>query len=266
MWSTKRGGALRQARDSRGLTQGEVAGRVGCTSSRVSELERNRESGGRTASPSVALVSKLERLFPELRESRARGIRASETRRRPRGSGSPVPQEPRGSSGVPRSRGMNPHANHKLDPQQVELVGRAGLETALVQRNFEVARPERDKGIDLLVYQAEPGQTFRALPIQVKALTNEGFALNKKYDRIPGLILAYIWGAGTVRQRFFLMTYLEAVELLGNRAKSRSWEKEGKYNVSSPGRELTALMEAYEDRFEWLRTRLAEATTESRAI
>lgn len=33
-----------------------------------------------------------------------------------------------------------------MDTQQIELVGRAALESRLIREGFEVARPTRDKG------------------------------------------------------------------------------------------------------------------------
>ncbi len=249
LWSSAHGVGLRRARNSRGWSQAEVAGRVGCTSSRISELERNRESGGRPASPSSRLYAKLVGLFPELAE------------------GSPVQPDivvaeqraPETQTTGAEPTATKPRAQDRLDNQQVELVGRAALEAALVRHGFEVARPNRDKGIDLIVYEARPGGLFQALPIQMKAKTSEGFDIKTKYDRIPGLVLAYVWGVGDTSQRFFLMTYSEAVALLGHRATTSSWREKGGYNTSTPSRELSAAIRKYEDRWDWLRQQLSLA-------
>ena len=141
----------------------------------------------------------------------------------------------------------------RLDSQQTELVGRALLEAELVRQNFEVARPIRDKHIDLLVYTPVP---FRAIPIQVKVKTSDGFDVNRKYEQYPGLILAYVWNIHDT-PRFFLMTYDEALSVLGERAQNTpSWRK-GSYNTSRPSREMRQRVEGLEDRWEWLRQRLS---------
>jgi hypothetical protein len=43
-----------------------------------------------------------------------------------------------------------------LDKQQVECLARAALTAALTADGLEVARPERDAGIDLLAYTINP--------------------------------------------------------------------------------------------------------------
>lgn len=96
-----------------------------------------------------------------------------------------------------------------FDTQQIELVGRAALETELIKRGFEVARPHRDKGIDLLGFLDVPADPFAALPIQVKAFTGTSFSVMRKYERMTGLVLVYIWNV-LASPRFFLMSYAEA--------------------------------------------------------
>ena len=68
----------------------------------------------------------------------------------------------------------------KLDTQLVELVGRNWLTVQPLQAGLEVARPERDRGIDLIAYRdLDEKQQFLAYPIQMKAFLNEG-GLNSK--------------------------------------------------------------------------------------
>lgn len=112
-----------------------------------------------------------------------------------------------------------------LDTQQIELVGRTALETELIKRGFEVARPHRDKGIDLLVFLDEPTKPFVALPIQMKAYTGTTFGVWRKYERMKGLVLVYIWNV-RIEPRFFMMTYSEAVRLIpAARKRTSSWNK-----------------------------------------
>jgi len=89
-----------------------------------------------------------------------------------------------------------------LDTQQIELLGRAALEIELTKRGFEVARPLRDKGIDLLVFLDAPAKPFGALPIQMKAYSGMSFGVERKYEEMNGLILVYVWNVLT-KPRFF---------------------------------------------------------------
>lgn len=57
-----------------------------------------------------------------------------------------------------------------LDAQQTEIVGRNLLISALVASGVEVARPERDRGVDLIAYlDLESERGFQAMPVQLKA-------------------------------------------------------------------------------------------------
>jgi len=82
-----------------------------------------------------------------------------------------------------------------LDAQTVEIVGRNLLVSLLARDGLEVARPERDRGVDLIAYldlDEESGR-FAACPIQMKAATSRSFSLMRKYEKFPQLLLAYIW-------------------------------------------------------------------------
>lgn len=85
-----------------------------------------------------------------------------------------------------------------LDPQRIELIGRNLLVNALLRDGLEVARPERDRGIDLIAYVdrgpvGPSGRQFVARPIQMKAFTGRRFSIDRKYLVVPGLHLAYLW-------------------------------------------------------------------------
>lgn len=73
----------------------------------------------------------------------------------------------------------------KLDTQQVELIGRNLLVSALLRDGLEVARPERDRGVDVIAYidVPESGKGFTACPIQMKAYSGAGFSVEAKYQR-----------------------------------------------------------------------------------
>jgi hypothetical protein len=54
----------------------------------------------------------------------------------------------------------------QVDSQLIELVGRNWLMSQLQQAGVEVAKPERDRGVDLIAYLEHP--RFVACPIQLK--------------------------------------------------------------------------------------------------
>lgn len=54
-----------------------------------------------------------------------------------------------------------------FDSQQVEMFGRNVLVAQLVADGLEVAVPQRDRGVDLVVY-ADRGDEFVARPIQIR--------------------------------------------------------------------------------------------------
>lgn len=112
----------------------------------------------------------------------------------------------------------------KMDGQLVELAGRNWLVSQLLQAGLEVARPERDRGIDLIAYADLDHEVadFVACPIQMKASTTQSFSVYKKYAMFRRLILAYVWNLGdpTLTQCYAL-TYPEAVGI----ATAMGWTK-----------------------------------------
>lgn len=62
-WTKQDGKRLRQAREAERLSQGMLAADVGCTGSRISELERNRISYERPTRPSPKLHRRLVAFF-----------------------------------------------------------------------------------------------------------------------------------------------------------------------------------------------------------
>src|ERR1035441_207094 len=82
-----------------------------------------------------------------------------------------------------------------MDTQTVEIIGRNYLISQLVRDGLEVARPERDHGVDLIAYLDldETGGGFVACPIQMKAATARSFSLAKKSEKFSRLLLAHVW-------------------------------------------------------------------------
>src|ERR1700722_2200821 len=101
----------------------------------------------------------------------------------------------------------------KVDAQLVELAGRNWLASTLLRAGIEVARPERDRGVDLIAYidLDEDIKNFVACPIQMKAATRKVFSLDPKYAKFPNLILAYVWNLELPSEtKCFALTYPEA--------------------------------------------------------
>lgn len=141
-----------------------------------------------------------------------------------------------------------------LDTKQVELIATSWLESVLMREGFEVARPIRDKGIDLIAFLDRDEIDFSAKPIQIKSAQAETFSVNRKYEN-RGIIMAYIWNAIGKDPEVYLVPYEEAVELLhyiGNAISSPSWQV-GSYSTQKPSKKLKAVMEKYRHNFECLR-------------
>jgi uracil-DNA glycosylase len=134
-----------------------------------------------------------------------------------------------------------------LDKQQVELVGRAWLEARLTREGVEVARPARDRGIDLVVFHDIADQPFRAVPIQMKASTERVFSINRKYIG-RGIVMAYVWHVLRPEPRLFLVPHDEAIKLLSEKTlATASWTEDGAWTTTRPSAELEAALARYEN-------------------
>src|SRR5688572_10625974 len=103
------------------------------------------------------------------------------------------------------------------DTGMVELAGRHWLTSQLLRAGLEVAQPERDRGIDLIVYLDldEGVGDFLACPIQMKAATDEPFSVQRKYERFRRLLLVYVVNLGdSTRTAAYAMTYPEAAQIV----------------------------------------------------
>jgi hypothetical protein len=144
----------------------------------------------------------------------------------------------------------------KVDTQLVELAGRNWLASELLRASVEVAKPERDRGIDLIAYVDLDKRVgnFVACPIQMKAASGAVFSLDPKYAKFPRLLLAYIWNLGNPAEiRCFALTYTEALRVAEKMGwtKTASWLKGGNtgrrgYSTTAPSKRLRSLLVAYE--------------------
>jgi len=137
----------------------------------------------------------------------------------------------------------------KGDSQLTEIAGKHLLISRLVAAGFEVAEPLRDKGIDLVVYRdGEGGKDFAAYPIQLKASSHQSFSLDKKYERFPRLLIAYVWNVqAPERSDVYALTFRDALQVMEKKGytKTDSWTKRGYYFVRSAGPQLRDLLEPY---------------------
>jgi hypothetical protein len=150
---------------------------------------------------------------------------------------------------------MNHHTDRSvddpkhLDSQQIELIGRNLLTGLLLRDGLEVARPERDRGVDLIAYidLDAGGGPFLACPIQVKAHARAAFAVDRKYEKFPNLLLAFLWNVVEPnRLEAFCLNYQEALQVattLGWTATA-SWSS-GIYSTTRPSVRVKEMLEPH---------------------
>ena len=143
----------------------------------------------------------------------------------------------------------------RLDTQVVELAGRNWLASQIQQAGIEVARPERDRGIDLVIYRdLDESGKFVSRPIQIKASSWESFGLSPKYAKFPELLLVYIWHLANADETYcYGLTYQEAVRILEEMgyARTDSWLTGGRhrnrgYSTTRPSERLKKHLEPFE--------------------
>lgn len=136
-----------------------------------------------------------------------------------------------------------------LDKQAIEILGRNRLVSELIRVGMEVAFPIRDRGIDLIVYKdrSSPDQEFHAIPIQLKGATKKNFTIDKKYEKIPHLLIIYVWGIEDAEHETFALTYQDALKIAIDLryTMSKSWIENGKYAITNPGVKLEKLMRKF---------------------
>ncbi len=140
-------------------------------------------------------------------------------------------------------------ASTARDSQITELAGKHLLISQLTAGGLEVAVPVRDRGVDLVAYldRGNPPDDFVACPIQVKSSTGEGFSLDRKYEKVPNLILAYVWHVGRPAAfSVYALSYAEALEVLRRKGhtKASCWKK-GYWNISKADKQLVQLLGRY---------------------
>jgi hypothetical protein len=136
----------------------------------------------------------------------------------------------------------------QLDGQQVEILGRNLVKASLIEAGVEVATPERDNGIDLLAYRWSQNGLFLAYPIQIKAASAFSFGMDRKYARIPRLIMVFVMNCrSTSESAIYAMTYAQMIQVGDSMAwtKTASWTERDGYSTRHPSPKLVALLERH---------------------
>ena len=145
------------------------------------------------------------------------------------------------------------------DTQLIELRGRHRLVEELLRAGLEVSLPVRDRGIDLVAYAELSAQVrrFAARPIQMKATSSAFFMIDRKYEKFPDLLIAFIWHVlEPTKTEIYALTHEESVyvaDAMGytktdswlGRTKSALRSKRGAYSTTRPSRKLKKLLEPY---------------------
>lgn len=155
---------------------------------------------------------------------------------------------------------------HRLDSQLIEILGRQTLIADLLFAGIEVAIPIRDRGIDLIAYLDRDPDVgfFVGVPIQLKASTQSGFGVERKYERTKNLVLAFVWYLQSpTDRRVFALRYRDAVGVAESMGwtTTASWQKGGYANMK-PGRRLRELLAPFEMTPEKWRPMLASVVAE----
>jgi hypothetical protein len=136
-----------------------------------------------------------------------------------------------------------------MDSQTVEIIGRNLLVSWLVRDGLEVAKPERDHGVDLVAYLDldETGGGFVACPIQMKAASAASFSLFRKYDRFARLMLVHVWYVHEPeRACAYALSYPEALGVADEMGwtATASWDRSG-YSTTRPSQRLLRMLEPF---------------------
>lgn len=134
--------------------------------------------------------------------------------------------------------------SQSLDSQQIEILGRNVVKGAIIEANLEVATPERDNGIDLIMFLWSNAGEFRAWPIQIKAASKFSFGMDRKYEKIPGLIMVFVFECRSSTREIYAMSYKQMVgigEAMGW-SKTPSWMERNGYSTRHPSPKLMALL------------------------
>jgi len=137
------------------------------------------------------------------------------------------------------------------DTQVVEIMGRNWLVNALFTAGIEVARPERDKGIDLIAY-IDTENRFGAVPIQMKASSAHSFSVSRKYSSFAfsnnsflNVYVCNLQAEGATET--YALTQTETVSVAEEMGwtQTSSWLDKGYYRTGKFSQKLETLLIPY---------------------
>jgi hypothetical protein len=137
-----------------------------------------------------------------------------------------------------------------LDSQVIELLGHNRLTDEILRGGLEVAHPARDRGIDLIAYADLKTRvtSFIARPIQMKAASVRSFSIDRKYEKFPNLLIAFVWNLAAAPDQIatFALSYEEAESIADamGYTKTESWRRGG-YTTTNPSARLRKLLGPY---------------------
>jgi hypothetical protein len=133
---------------------------------------------------------------------------------------------------------------HKLDKQQVEVIGRNVVTNQLLREGIEVAEPVRDRGVDLVAYRPkEEGEAFQARPLQLKVASDRDFSVYQKYAAFNDMVVVYVWRvAYDDGPEVYALTTQETLDVAERRGwtDTNTWQTKQQYNdttVTGPTQE-----------------------------
>lgn len=140
-----------------------------------------------------------------------------------------------------------------MDSQVKEIIGRNWLKNELVKAGYEVATPERDKGIDLIAYSDKRTKLFRAIPIQIKALTSPHFSIEEKYKKFPEMRIIFIWYIDDPKKTTAFCFKYSDIKKIADKlgwTKTASWsaghsKNKGRYHNNHPKAEIIEMIQKF---------------------
>ena len=125
--------------------------------------------------------------------------------------------------------------------------------TELMRRGIDVAYPESDYGIDIIVFRRNHDGNLanQFVPIQVKARSHSGYSFQKSwFGKAVNLVLVQVWWISE-NPEFYIFSNLSQVEdALGDHAHSPSWTKKGGYSVTEATKRHDTRMNRHRDKWE----------------
>lgn len=75
----------------------------------------------------------------------------------------------------------------------------------------------------------------------MKVARGAGFSVQRKYERIPHLVMVYVWNAGQAdKVEFYAMTFADAKKIAGKLGwtETASWREGGGYATTRPSQRV----------------------------